>query len=165
MILAHQFASRPDPFVRNRTRPSRLDSGWVCTIWSRPSLKEHNQIGCESQIKYIYILHNLARFWLHAGHNHNWPHLKHLWIWSSMFTGTPHPISAISGYTTFHCGSNSWKLLGFFWLAAHNADASTNDTEAVWMMTELLCVHSRHDQCLHAGFVCDTGISNKLSGE
>ena len=84
LILAHQLASEPDVFGHRLTRSSRSDLGWFCTIWSRSSLKEQNQIGCEN----LDPVYNAAWFWLQAGLNgHNGPWPKHFQTGSSMFAG------------------------------------------------------------------------------
>ena len=44
MIPAHQLASGWDAF--GLTRPSRLDPGRFCTIWSMPSLEKQSWNGC-----------------------------------------------------------------------------------------------------------------------
>ena len=80
MILAHWLASGPDALGWNLTRPSRSDPGRFCTIWSRPSLEEQNQIRCREL--------DPAQFWLHAGHiGHDWLDPKCFGIRSGMFTG------------------------------------------------------------------------------
>ena len=46
MIPAHRLASGPDVFGQTRTRPSRSDPVWFCTIWSMPSLEKQSWNGC-----------------------------------------------------------------------------------------------------------------------
>ena len=46
MILTQQLASRPDQFGQNLTQSARTksDQGWLCTILSRMSAEEQNQV-------------------------------------------------------------------------------------------------------------------------
>ena len=46
MFLAHRLASGPDPFGQNVTQSARIksDPGWFCTILSRTSVEERDQV-------------------------------------------------------------------------------------------------------------------------
>ena len=70
MILAHWLAFGLDLIGQNLTQLARtqLDPGWFCTIWSGPSVEEHNRVWkWETGSSRFAFCQNRTHWFLHTG--------------------------------------------------------------------------------------------------
>ena len=117
MILAHQLASRPDPFGQNLTQSARtnLDPCWFCTIWS---VEESNRVWkCKTGSGPVAFCRNQAWWFLHPDQIH----LAKTWA--------GHPDQILAGFAQYY--------LGLLWKNRTELDAGSQ----IWCIQYMVCVY------------------------
>ena len=145
MILAHQFAFRPDVFGQILTKPSRSGPGRFCTIWSVPSLEKQNWNRCgKSDPAYTIQPDSDCMLAIKAITGHN---KKCFWIGSGMFTGyavSEYPVWMLTGLQAVNIQYECWQDCSQC-ISRVNVDRTAVSVYPVWMLTGLQALNIQYE--------------------